>query len=49
MHFIFRAVTQQSDRPVLREMLQKPQRELLAMVLNVPVTFIDRAAFAQLL
>ena len=48
MHFVFCTVTEESDRPALREMLQQPQSKLLAVILNALVSFVDRTRLAQL-
>jgi hypothetical protein len=38
---LFRAVTEKRDRPALREMLQQAQRELLSVILDVPVPLVE--------
>src|SRR4051794_20804675 len=49
MHFVFRAVTKESDCPFRGEVLEEAEGELLAMVLDVAIPLVDAAAFAQLL
>ncbi len=48
MRLLFRAVTKESHSSALSEMLEQAQRELLAVILDLPVVVVDGAAFAQL-
>jgi hypothetical protein len=49
VRLVFVAVAHQRDRAAFRQHLQQPQRELLAVVLDVAVLAVDAAALVQLL
>ncbi len=49
MHLIFSAMTEESHRLVGREMLQKPQRKLLPVILDILVAGINPSPFPQFL